>query len=220
MSAEVRGLAPGLWSVDYTTFSSTAYLLKAGEEAWIVDPGCGPEEELLEALERAGIAPQQVSKVFLTHSHFDHTANVRLFPKATVHGSALTIERLKNNDPLTFLWTVGLKYDAGNRHEPLADGQTVKGGGLELKCIHTPGHVADAVVYHEPNLKILFSGDTLFAAPNLPRLFEEGSVGRPELLASLLKLRGIEAELLAPGHPPVSRDFNRELEAALEALKD
>ena len=47
----------------------------AGDSVWRSVP---------EALDAAGIAPELVSGVILTHLHFDHAGNVGLFPNARV----------------------------------------------------------------------------------------------------------------------------------------
>ena len=51
----------------------------------IVDPGILPNQNLLvEKLAEHGLTPADVNVVFLTHSHFDHYANVSLFNQAKV----------------------------------------------------------------------------------------------------------------------------------------
>jgi glyoxylase-like metal-dependent hydrolase (beta-lactamase superfamily II) len=44
-----------------------------------------PEEDPLFALEKAGIKPKDVTKLILTHAHFDHVGYVDAFPKAKVY---------------------------------------------------------------------------------------------------------------------------------------
>jgi len=44
----------------------------------------------------------------------------------------------------------------------LADGQVIEIAGTALTVLHTPGHAPGAVCLHAPELKALFSGDTLF----------------------------------------------------------
>lgn len=218
-SVKAERPSPNVLVVQSSGYSSLTYVLRAERECWVVDPGSAPAGELSEALKQSDIDVGVVSRVFLTHCHFDHVANAHLFPNATIHGSALTLQRVQGNDPKTFLGEMGMHYSAKNKHEPLSDGQTIVGkDGLELTCIHVPGHVQDAVVYHSPTLGIVFSGDSLFAAPSLPRLFESPRLGPRELAASLRKLVGLRAKTLAPGHPPLSDDFGREFRDALAEL--
>ena len=45
---------------------------------------------------------------------------------------------------------------------PLADGETIPVGNVELHVLHTPGHAPGAVCFSAPALHAVFSGDTLF----------------------------------------------------------
>src|SRR6201999_2079339 len=44
----------------------------------------------------------------------------------------------------------------------VADGDTLRVAGHELRAIHTPGHSPGSVCWHAPELGAVFSGDTLF----------------------------------------------------------
>ena len=82
-------------------------------------------------------------------------------------------------------------------------------GGLRFKVIETPGHTPGGVSFYEPNEKVLFSGDSLFA----------GAIGRTDhpggdyemLMKSILgKLVTLEGSVTVfPGHGPCT-DIARE----------
>lgn len=86
---------------------------------------------------------------------------------------------------------------------------TVKVGGLRFNVIETPGHTVGGVCYYEPDEKVLFSGDTLFA----------GAIGRTDhpggdydqLIRNILeKLMVLDGSVtVIPGHGPCS-DIARE----------
>lgn len=86
---------------------------------------------------------------------------------------------------------------------------TVKVGGLRFQVIETPGHTVGGVCYYEPDEKVLFSGDTLFA----------GAIGRTDhpggdydqLIRNILeKLMVLDGSVtVIPGHGPCS-DIARE----------
>lgn len=44
----------------------------------------------------------------------------------------------------------------------LADGQVLTIAGTDLIVLHTPGHAPGAVCLHAPELRTVFTGDTLF----------------------------------------------------------
>jgi glyoxylase-like metal-dependent hydrolase (beta-lactamase superfamily II) len=77
-----RDLYPELFAGPRWMLPCKCYLLRSGGETVLVDTGVGPaglwgwaaerEEGLLPALADAGVAPEDVDVVFLTHLHVDH----------------------------------------------------------------------------------------------------------------------------------------------------
>lgn len=64
----------------------TISLVRAPGMTLIVDPGILRESSTLaDALAEKGLKPTDVTHVFLTHHHIDHTRNVGIFPKASVY---------------------------------------------------------------------------------------------------------------------------------------
>ncbi len=121
-------------------------------EAAVVDATRQVEEFEVAAAD-AGLA---VARVLDTHVHADHVSG----------GPALAS-------------TVGVPYHLGERacergveyeYDPLADGETVEVGGVEIRAIETPGHTTEMVSYLVDG-EYLLTGDTLFV----------DSVGRTEL---------------------------------------
>jgi glyoxylase-like metal-dependent hydrolase (beta-lactamase superfamily II) len=82
-SAEVRVLFEG-YVRDRT--AATVSLITDGDVRAVVDPGMVPEPaSILDPLRAAGLGPQDVTDVVLSHHHPDHTVNAGLFPGARVH---------------------------------------------------------------------------------------------------------------------------------------
>ena len=77
-----RELYPQIFAESRWRIPCTSYLLRSGGETVLVDTGVGPaglwgwdaefEEGLLPALAEAGVQPEDVDVVFLTHLHIDH----------------------------------------------------------------------------------------------------------------------------------------------------
>ncbi len=64
---------------------SSISLIRDGDAIIIADPGLvASHARILEPLAERGVAPGDVTHVFLSHHHPDHTMNVALFPNAEV----------------------------------------------------------------------------------------------------------------------------------------
>ena len=173
-------------------------------ECAIVDPGCSAPSEiaaLTSFIDSHGLKPVCI---MLTHGHFDHVLGVAEL--ASRYGIPVYMHpddkfTLENNEyfckwfgaPLPAAFeTVDVREAAGSDGGCLSDGgddaagaeSAVKVGGLRFQVIETPGHTVGGVCYYEPDEKVLFSGDTLFA----------GAIGR----TSRRRLR--------PAHPQYPRE--------------
>ena len=77
---DAREIEDGLWRIavplPFALRSANIYLIANGDGSWtLVDAGLGQaadEEALREGLARAGVAPERVSALILTHAHPDH----------------------------------------------------------------------------------------------------------------------------------------------------
>lgn len=91
------------------------YLIDTGDEVILVDTGFengykAPEKKLgaplymgekitdyMEALEKAGYKPEDVSKIVVTHKHGDHTGALKYFPNAKIYISRTEADAMKLN---------------------------------------------------------------------------------------------------------------------------
>lgn len=113
-------------------------------------PDVGPIRQALEA------RGWQLTHLFITHHHHDHTAGIQDLKKAygcIVIGPDGEADRIEGVDT-----TVG-------------DGGTFEFAGSQVEVIATPGHTLGHISYHLPTRKLAFTGDTLFAL-GCGRVFE------------------------------------------------
>lgn len=90
MSAEVKILVEGYTNADSRAESggeertcSTISLVKDEGLIVVVDPGVLEDQQILiDALQKEGLAVDDVNMVCITHSHIDHYRNIGMFPKA------------------------------------------------------------------------------------------------------------------------------------------
>jgi len=73
--------------------ASTVTLIRDGEAVIVVDPGMvADRSSILGPLVAAGVEPEDVTDVVISHHHPDHTVNIALFPNARVHDFMATYE--------------------------------------------------------------------------------------------------------------------------------
>lgn len=68
---------------DVPSVAGTVGLVRDGDRVIVVDPGMVRSRSLiLDPIERLGLTPDDVTHVFVSHHHLDHTANIALFRQA------------------------------------------------------------------------------------------------------------------------------------------
>jgi glyoxylase-like metal-dependent hydrolase (beta-lactamase superfamily II) len=180
-------------------FLTNAILLgcKETKKAAVIDPSPGSTNLILKVAEREGL---KIEQILLTHSHWDHIADVHPLKEKTgalilIH--PLDAENLKHpgTDGIPFsISIIGMEPDGF-----LEEGKAVHVGHLVLEVIHTPGHSPGGVCFYLKKQKTLFSGDTLF----------KGTIGNlhlptcqpKKMWGSLGKLAALPPETkVIPGH--------------------
>jgi glyoxylase-like metal-dependent hydrolase (beta-lactamase superfamily II) len=138
-------------------------------EAIVIDPG----DEIGRIHRRLVDLGLKLKQILVTHAHIDHV------------GGALKLKRLTgapilfNQNDLSQIemmeeqagWLGIATPETAPPDELLTDGLGVGLASYPAQVIHTPGHTQGSVCLHFAPLKLLVSGDTLFA----------GSIGRTDL---------------------------------------
>jgi len=182
-------------------YDSNVYLIKCSKPI-VVDAGTGQGiyfKKMIENIEKL-CSLKSIKTIVLTHMHFDHTGGTEKLQKLTdanllIHKDDASHVRIGDNV------ATGARMFGGSM-EPLntsITGDSVDGGDIALKVIHTPGHSPGSISLYEEKSKSLFSGDTVFA---------DGSTGRwdliggdyNQLLNSVRKLSKLDVKNLYPGH--------------------
>jgi glyoxylase-like metal-dependent hydrolase (beta-lactamase superfamily II) len=181
---------------DYTARPgiAAAYLLTEGERAAFIETNTSRAvPALLAALHAAGLRPEQVEWIIITHVHLDHAggagvlldhcpnATLLAHPKAAVH----VIDPSRIVAGATQVYGASL-FDAlygevrpapAHRVRALDDGATASLGGRELRFLHTRGHANHHFVVHDPAGSAVFTGDAFGIL--YPRLQRNGLFAFP-----------------------------------------
>jgi glyoxylase-like metal-dependent hydrolase (beta-lactamase superfamily II) len=117
MTADLQVLHDGYARDDGV--ASSVVLVRDGDSVVVVDPGMVADRRLiLEPLAAAGVRPEDVTDVVISHHHPDHTWHVGLFPAARLHDH----------------WAV---YRGDQWDDQPAEGRQVS---PNVRLIETPGH--------------------------------------------------------------------------------
>ncbi len=190
---------------DTVTLSVDALLVKEPKHVVLIDTGVGGA--LQQSLNQAGVKPEEITEVLITHSHPDHMGGLvkvgkLAFPNATIRMSAAEWAFARKNTQLTDV----IKVIDGHV-------ETFKPGAKVVSQItsvglkgHTPGHVGYQIV--SGNEKLFDIGDTVHSSiislvkPAWPVGFDTDEKGgekiRIETLAKLAKSK----ELVFTPHFP------------------
>ncbi len=187
----------------------SCYLVKHGGDYLVWDSGqpmsagaVAPKTSLVDLLAQAGVKPEQVKYVGISHYHGDHVGQVASLPKSTLligKGDWDVITDPKTNagaNPAAFTnWTSG-----GGKVEAVPVDKDVFGDGTVIMLNtpgHTPGHHSLLVKLKDTGY-VLLSGDFAHFREN----FETSGVptfntDRAATLASIDRVKKIAANLKA-----------------------
>lgn len=170
------------------------YLLTDSGEAAVIDPGA-QADLILKKIEESGAS---LTKILLTHGHFDHIGAVcdlaeKTGAKVYIH-SGDKMMLLDNDCNLSFL--TGAKIEPYTPDILLDNISEISLGSKTIKVYHTPGHSAGSVTYQWGDN--LLCGDLLF----------QNSIGRFDFGDLKTELESIkflitsfpEETVVLPGH--------------------
>ncbi|MFQ5899244.1 MAG: MBL fold metallo-hydrolase [Candidatus Methylomirabilia bacterium] len=192
----VLGLNPGLM----TGPGTNTYLVGA-EDPILIDTGAGVPGYLPlldDYLARRGW--KRPARILLTHRHRDHMGGVlqlrERFPGVPV--SKMIFRDRELPGPI----------------EDLRDGQAVRGDGVTLMPIYTPGHASDHLCYYLVEEQALFTGDLILGGSTTVIPPEDGDL--EEYLTSLRKLQLVDVKRIYPAHGPVIEDGPAKIQEYLD----
>lgn len=126
------------------------------KKAAVIDPAPDSKDAILR---HAAKKELHIEKILLTHSHWDHIADVAALKEATfakVFIHKLDAPALEN--PLSSHMKIqGVVADGF-----LEDGKMIQVGKIYILVIHSPGHTPGSVCLYIEKEHLLLSGDTIF----------------------------------------------------------
>lgn len=235
LSERVHLVASGAGGFDLTdAWDAHAYLVDGGSEAALVDAGLGRGvDRLLERVARAGVEPERLRWLLVTHAHPDHCGAAaglaRRLPGLRVAASPQVAGWLAAADAEAMSVEVGKRsefYPPDFAPEPcvdtvaLDDGEALAVGEVGVQALATPGHAAGHTSYlaTEEGRRLLFAGDLVFRGGGIS-LLNTWDCDLRSYVASLVRFRDSRIDALLPGHHSLSvNDGQAHLDSAIRRL--
>lgn len=164
---------------------TNTYLLGAGEEIAVIDPGPAIDAHIEAVL--AAAAGARIRWILVTHTHLDHSpAAVMLKEKTGAQLMGMPPPPLE-------------RQDQSFRPERVpAHGERIEVAGCVLRAIHAPGHASNQLCYLFEEEKLLFTGDHVMQGSTVVINPPDGDMR--VYLDSLRQLQGEDIAWFAPGH--------------------
>lgn len=81
----INKISENVFQLYFKNFGSCVYVIIVNRRILIDTSSKENADELLRDLEKLGINPKDIQIILLTHSHYDHTENLKLFPNAKIY---------------------------------------------------------------------------------------------------------------------------------------
>jgi glyoxylase-like metal-dependent hydrolase (beta-lactamase superfamily II) len=197
-----------------------AYLLPQQEGFTLIETGpttC--RAALLAAVDRAGVSPDEVRRVLVTHIHLDHAGGLGAvsdaFPRAALYAHEVGVPHLVDPTRLIAsarrawgaaadpLWGTILPVPRG-RLIALRGGERFPLKGGELRVLATPGHARHHLAFFDTGIRGVFTGDgagvRLERSAHLRPAVPPPDLDLDDLFSSLETMRQTEPRLVLFSH--------------------
>lgn len=196
----------GIWQVGGPDLSApedaAVYLIASGDDAALIDAGCGSSVDLILAnVEAAGVPRTSIHQLLLTHCHFDHTGGAvalrqQLGCRVVMHAADAPFLETGDNVVTAASWyrarltpcPVDCRLDVGEA--------MIRVGQRTITVLHIPGHSPGSVAYatSTPLGTLVFAQDV--HGPLHPSLLSDPD----DYQRSLQRLLDLRAHILCEGH--------------------
>jgi len=200
------------------------WIARRGDEIILIDTGFHPDAVLqrkgreclippMDAIAKLGILPEQVSKIVVTHFHYDHIGNLSFFPNARLvvqqrefdfwmgkHGNKTAVASTVERRELEFL-----KRARDEDRVDFLDGGGVIVPGISVQLVggHCPGQ---QIVVIDAKAPIVLASDALHFYEEMQRDMPfEVFTDLPGMYETYDLLRGLQDEqgaVIVAGHDP------------------
>ncbi len=189
------------------------YLLDTGEGLVLIDQAFAESVYLVfESIRKLGFDPRDITKLLISHGHFDHCGGTRLIQEYTGAGVYMAKEDVEMKEDNPFWVHYGyenwIDFDVD---EVFSDDEPITLGRFSIQTMHTPGHTPGTTSFFfdvtTEDGTVLKCG--LHGGIGLNTLNKQWFAENPEwpksllndFIASLERLRNMHVDIALPSHP-------------------
>lgn len=190
------------------------YLIKDSDGVTLIDaavPPAGPR--ILKELASAGYQPSDLKRILLTHVHPDHVGGLHVLLEAAPHAQLMchALEKPVVEGDQEIVRPQRTIRPPATRLKPLpvpvartlADGDILPEvlGGLQV--LWTPGHAPGHLSFWQPELGLLFCGDTMFHLMGITLPLAALTADMTQNIESIKREVALNPKVVCFGHGPI-----------------
>jgi len=241
---DITEVAKNIYLIDDSLFcvpkSGSVYLVNEEKKALIDTGPATSSAVVLEGLKEAGVTPEEIDYIILTHIHLDHCGGagvlIRQMPNATVLVHPKGVKHMINPANLVKSMLEVQGEDSIMRHgavlpisekriKAVEDGEEIKLSDQQtLRIIDAPGHAPHEICIHESRNNGVFIGEAAGT------YIEEENLIMPEspppsfdmdlFVETLDKLKDLKPDRLYYAHYGVNENVQECLQKVVDVLKN
>jgi len=202
-------LPASLLVIERGWLSSNSILFLEGDRAAVLDSGYVTHAAQTVALVDNALAGRRLCRLLNTHSHSDHiggnAALTAAFGCRVIVPQGIDATIAEWDEEALLLSPLGQSAARFRHDATIAAGDEVELGGLCWRAIAVPGHDMDALAFHNPEQRLLISGDALWRN-GFGVIFSEllrhpeGAGGLRAARETLDELARLPIDVVIPGH--------------------
>ncbi len=234
--------ADNVYLIDTKMFGFSRWcsaFLVAGKEIALIDAGPATSVEVVRAaIEAHGFAIEDISYIFVTHTHFDHSGGAGILLKEMPKAKVMLHPKISKHIIDPSIMNTNIKRDTGQRMaarfgelvpipssrvESLNDGEVIDlGNGEKLRIIFAPGHNSTEIAILDEKNMGLFISDApgiYFADEDVLLMPSPPGSDMKQSMETLRMLMDIPATRLFLGHYGICDTPKDVMERALDAMQ-